>query len=376
MAELLKNRFGPTVVRAITDALSDVYPELNRSAMDSVCALLPALELKDRIAAVADAMAEALPTNYVEALEIVVEASGKPLPEFGHWPYTTFVERCGVDHPSESLQAMEILTRSWTCEFALRPFLANHLEQTMACVLNWAQSNNEHVRRLASEGTRPLLPWAPKVPALNADPRRGIEVLSLLRHDSSEMVRRSVANHLNDVAKSDPDLVADTLQLWTQETDIDQKMVKHALRTMVKQGHPEAMRLLGFTVDAQVAITKFEASPTELDLGDNVVLAVVLTSTAPQTQRLVVDFVIHHPTANAKTSKKVFKWKVLELAAGEQVSLTKARRIQTASTRRYTAGRHVVQLQVAGVVLASSHFDLRQGSAELSSKTIPDPPSP
>lgn len=362
MAELLKNRFDESLVQAITAALAAAYPAMDRTAMDLAAERLPQLELKDRVAAVADAMALALPNSYLHALQIVVEASKTPLPEFGHWPYTTFVERFGIEHPSESLAAMEILTLSWTCEFAIRPYLARHLDQTMTCVLNWTQSDNEHVRRLASEGTRPLLPWAPKVSALNTDPKRGIEVLSLLRRDSSEMVRRSVANHLNDVAKSDPDLVADTLQLWTQEADIDKKMVKHALRTMVKQGHPEALRLLGFTVDAQVAITKFVASPTELDLGDNVELDVVLTSTATQAQRLVVDFVIHHPTANAKISKKVFKWKVLELAAGEQVSLTKRRRIQTASTRRYTAGRHLVELQVAGVILASSHFDLREGS--------------
>jgi 3-methyladenine DNA glycosylase AlkC len=262
---------------------------------------------------------------------------------------------------------MASLTRFFSCEFAIRPFLQHHLELTRTYLQRWVDDDDEAVRRLPSEGTRPLLPWGPKVQALIDDPSIGIEVLDRLRHDESETVRRSVANHLNDVAKADPDLVVSVLRRWTDQAavdgaELDGRMVRHALRTLVKNGHRPALELLGFTTEPAIEVARFDCSPTRIGLGASIELSTELRSTSMAPQRLVVDFVVHHVLASGATAPKVFKWTTVELAPGQTVALTKRRTIQTASTRRYHAGVHRVDLQVAGVVGATTEFNLTDSS--------------
>jgi hypothetical protein len=201
------------------------------------------------------------------------------------------------------------------------------------------------------------------VQALLDDPTIGLELLRALRHDGSETVRRSVANHLNDIAKAHPDLVVEVIREWLDESEpVDEWMVRHALRTLVKQGHPGAHTLLGFAVDPSVEVLRFEAVPSSIALGDNVELTFGLASTANEMQRLVIDFVIHHVNASGATSPKVFKWTTVDLEPMQTVELTKKRLIQTASTRRYHAGHHRVDVLVGGQVAASTGFDLVDSS--------------
>lgn len=362
MPEPLKQRLAEPEVELIAERVSDVYPEFDRSGFASITFELETLELKDRIAAVADQLHETLPASYPEAVAILVQAAEGGMGGFAAWPLCTFVERHGVEHPTESLEAMESLTRASSCEFAIRPFLDQHLDQTMAAVSRWIESDCAAVRRLASEGTRPRLPWGYRVRALSDDPQIGLGVLERLRHDPSEMVRRSVANHLNDVAKDYPELVVETVGRWAKDGTVDERMISHALRSLVKQGHSGALSVLGFTTDAQIDVVAFDVRPRSLRLGGYIELVAVLRSTAEQEQRLVIDFVIHHPTTRGSLSTKVFKWTTVELEAGAERILTKRLRIETTSIRKYTAGVHVVELQVAGAVLATASFDLLDGS--------------
>ncbi len=321
------------------------------------------LELKDRINLVADYLADALPNDYASAVAVVVEVAESGVEGFAAWPLCSFIERHGVDFPEESLTAMSTVTQQFSCEFAIRPFLAAHLNLTREYLRKWAVDEHEMVRRLPSEGTRPLLPWAPRVAALLADPQIGIDVLFMLRHDQSETVRRSVANHLNDLAKAHPDRVVALLDGWTSESSpVDPAMVRHALRTLVKQGHQGALALLGFTTNPEVEVRGFACAPEVLGLGSEIEISVEVTATAQQPQRLVVDFVVHHVRASGKTSPKVFKWTTLDLAPGETARLVKRRRIATASTRRYHAGLHRIDLQIAGHTFGATGFDLTESS--------------
>ncbi len=185
------------------------------------------------------------------------------------------------------------------------------------------------------------------------DPRPGLALLHRLRHDPSETVRRSVANHLNDVAKTHPELVVETVAAWMDEPATDHRMVAHALRTLVKRGEPGALAVLGFTTEPQVAVERFAVSPATVEMGEHITLAADLRSVADAPQRLVVDFVVHHVNASGATSPKVFKWTTVDLGPGEQRALTKRRLIQQASTRTYRAGTHRVELQVGGQVVAA-----------------------
>ena len=362
MPEPLKNQLAHSHVDHLGEMVARHTSEFDSQAYAAAVLSVETLELKDRINLVADALAAALPDPYPEAVNIVVAVAEEELTGFAAWPLCSFVERHGVGHPDESLAAMETLTQAWSCEFAIRPFLDSHLEATQAAIEGWIAHPEATVRRLASEGTRPLLPWAPRVQVLLDDPQIGLAVLERLRHDPSGDVRRSVANHLNDVSKNYPDLVVSTLNRWAPEADTDPGMVRHGLRTLVKQGHPGALRLLGFTTDAALTVEEFQVSPSEVRLGQSISLDARLKSESSESQRLVVDFVIHHPTANGGVSRKVFKWTTIDLESGETRVLAKSRTIQTASTRRYTAGDHRVDLQVAGVVVASSSFALVDSS--------------
>ncbi len=362
MPEPLKNRLAAPEVELISDRVQAQYAAFNRAAFVSVSADLDVLELKDRIAAVADRLRETLPLRFPEAASIVVRAAEGGMDGFAAWPLCTFVERHGTDHPTESLAAMESLTQSWSCEFAIRPFLDEHFDEAMAAVHRWVESDIADVRRLASEGTRPRLPWGPRVKALSDDPTIGITVLERLRHDPSEMVRRSVANHLNDITKDYPALVVATVEAWTKDSSTDQRMISHALRTLVKQGDAGALAVLGFTTNAAIDVVSFEVFPPSVRLGEFIELAAVLRSSSKASQRLVVDFVIHHPGSTGSISRKVFKWTTVDLRAGAESALTKRRKIETASTRKYTAGRHQVDLQIAGQVVATTEFNLLDSS--------------
>ena len=322
---------------------------------------LAGLELKARIELIARELWRALgdrdPTASLACLVEVARAE-PPVDGWAAWPLATVVELFGTSRPSEALDAMEHVTQRMSCEFAIRPFLRDHYDATYARLLAFTDHDDERVRRLPSEGTRPRLPWGMKVQRLLDDPRPGLTLLHRLRHDPSETVRRSVANHLNDVAKTHPELVVETLATWMNEPETDRRMVAHALRTLVKRGEPGALGVLGFTTEPQVVVERFDVSPAVVAMGAHIVLAAELRSVATGPQRLVVDFVVHHVNASGATSPKVFKWTTIDLGPGERRALTKRRLIQQASTRTYRAGTHHVELQVGGRVVAATAFDV------------------
>ncbi len=329
--------------------------------VSDLMAMLPELELKPRIEAIARRIAAGLP-DYPAALEamVAVARAEPPIAGFAAWPLCTFVEIFGVDDPAVSLPAMEHLTKRASCEFAIRPFLRAHWDVAYAQLVEFTANDDEAVRRLPSEGTRPRLPWGTQVPRLIADPVPGLALVARLRNDPSETVRRSVANHLNDVAKDHPDLVVATVRDWVAaEPPVERRMLAHALRTLVKAGNSGALEVLGFTTAASLDIHGFSVAPDVVTMGDHITLEMKVRSTAAADQHLVVDFVIHHVNASGGTSPKVFKWKTLTIAPGETVALQKRRMIQQASTRQYRAGTHLVELQVAGTVVAETSFEVQ-----------------
>ncbi len=362
MPEPLKNMVDREVVEDIARRFVAADQTFDgASFVGDLMAEIADLELKPRIEAIARRIEAGLDTSYRDALGTVVAvATAEPaIGGFAAWPLCTFVEVFGVDDPEASLPAMEHLTKRASCEFAIRPFLRDHWDLAYAQLLAFTEHEDEAVRRLPSEGTRPRLPWGAGVPRLKRDPGPGLTLIERLRHDPSETVRRSVANHLNDVSKDHPATVVETINRWVAEDPpVDKKLASHALRTLVKQGDAGALEALGFTTDAAVTVDGFSVSPRIVEMGDRLELEVRLRSAASEVQRLVVDFVIHHVNASGGLSPKVFKWATVDLQPGEETVLTKRRPIQHASTRTYYAGRHVVELLVAGSVVAEGAFNV------------------
>jgi 3-methyladenine DNA glycosylase AlkC len=268
------------------------------------------------------------------------------------------VARYGLDDFDRSMEALAALTRFGTAEFAIRPFLALDADRALATMAGWTASDDEHVRRLASEGARPRLPWAARVPALKADPTRAAPILEALKADSAIYVRKSVANHLNDIAKDQPDWLLDRLADWPQHDPHTAWIIRHALRTLIKQGEPRALALIGVGHGAAVTIGKFVVEPAVVRLGERIAISVDIASTAAENQPLVVDYRVHYARGGGKTAAKVFKWKSFDLAAGESAALRISQVIRDFSTRRHHPGRHAVELIVNGETMGASGFEL------------------
>jgi 3-methyladenine DNA glycosylase AlkC len=325
--------------------------------LDHALAGLEDRELLSRLNRTAEAFHIALPVSFPEQLSVLQAHA----PQIGHnftaiWP-CAHVAAHGLDQPELSLTALKELTPHGSAEFALRPFLQRDPVGTLAVLAGWAASPNEHVRRLASEGSRPRLPWGIRLHSLVKDPSPTLPILCLLRADPSLYVRKSVANHLNDISKDHPEVVLDVAASWDLTCGHTAWIVRHALRTLVKRGHPRALELLGAGVAPQLD-ARFTATPGRVPIGATVTFGATLTSNASRSQSLVIDYVVHYVRSAGKSFPKVFKWKRLDLAQGETVTLIKRQTFRDFSTRRHLPGLHRVELQINGRRLAESAFTL------------------
>lgn len=361
---LLKDILGPSALRTIGHAGVFAVPDFDRAAfLDAASAGLNALSIMERVRHIADALHAALPGDYARALAILRAMAPRLTHGFQAVALTEYIARYGLNDFDRSMAALADLTRFGTAEFAIRPFLAQDFARTLAVMKGWADNDDEHVRRLASEGSRPRLPWAARVPVLKADPTLGAPILEALKSDRSAYVRKSVANHLNDIAKDRPDWLLDRLGGWSQDDPGTVWIVRHALRTLIKQGDPRALALIGVGHGGAVDVRRFSVLPQRVRLGDSIGIAAELRSTSADSQRLVVDYRVHYARAGDKTATKVFKLRTFELGPAETVTLGIRQVIKDFSTRRHHPGTHALELIVNGQTMAKAAFDLLPDAA-------------
>lgn len=278
---------------------------------------------------------------------------------FIHAPPGYLAIRHGLEaHRERALDLIYETTKRFSMEWPIRPFLNRWPEETLARLKLWAKDDNYHVRRLVSEGTRPKLPWAKK---LNMEVTTPVPFLDMLHADSTRYVTRSVANHLNDIAKTHPDLVVETLTKWRNLGKQDTKeldwMTRHALRTLIKQGHVGAMELLGFKADAPVSLKRLSLKDVEVVAGDALEFDVELEASAQSP--VIVDYVIHFQKASGKTSPKVFKLKQAVLKSGKPQVFAKKHVLKAnATTFKLHPGAHKLVIQVNGRHLGEADFDV------------------
>ena len=361
----LKAQLGPAAVGQLAAVLKSVYPDFDATGFIKLANHeLDELELKARVRHLIAALAEYLPSGFCETARLL-ESVADNWPEqpqgqwssFTVWPLIDYVSVYALNYPQRAFVVLEKLTPLFTAEFAIRPFLDRHFELTHRQLLHWTRHDNEHVRRLASEGIRPRLPWAQQLPALRRDPAPIWPILEALKADPSLYVRRSVANNLNDISKEHPDLVLMRCRQWQQlqnkETDW---LINHGLRTLVKSGRAEVYPLLGFSDKPVIKDIELQLSETQLKLGGT--LRLNLTLTTQEAERLVVDYRIGFRRADGRLSWKVFKWKNIQTRTREPLTLTKSQTFKPLSTRRYYPGEHQVECLVNGQVAARGVFEL------------------
>jgi 3-methyladenine DNA glycosylase AlkC len=283
---------------------------------------------------------------------------GRGIEGWAVMPMTHYVGLQGLAHFDLSMMLLKEMTKRSSSEFGIRFFLLAEPERTLSVLETWVGDSNVHVRRLISEGTRPRLPWAMRLPAFVRDPAPILPLLEALKDDGEEYVRRSVANNLNDIAKDHPDLVARIARQWLKGADKNRRrLVRHACRTLIKQGHKGTLKALGFGTP-RVEMDMLRISTPQVIFGAALEFELSLTSTADRPQSLVVDYAIHHRKANGATTPKVFKWKTTTLAPHATLSAKRKHAIRKITTRVYYLGKHRLEIFVNGVSLGIEDFEL------------------
>jgi 3-methyladenine DNA glycosylase AlkC len=369
-----KDELGPQAVAEISTAFAAAdagFPQADfrRLAEDG----LDALELKARVIHIMAALRQVLPSDFADALPKLIAAmphgttkakvSGAPdhlptpagLRGFAAWPVIDFIGEYGVEEPELSLQSLPKMTSYFSAEFAIRPFLIHHEKLALRHMKKWAADDNQHVRRLASEGSRPILPWGIRLPGLLKDPDKVLPILQQLPNDPANYVRRSLANHLNDISKNHPEWMIARLKDWG---GTELPWIRHALRTLIKNAHADVWPLLGYDPDVKVEVADFALTPTKIQMGEQIAMSIDLKLQQAARAPVVIDYVLHLVRANGSRSPKVFKWKNTDLVAGKPLHLAKRHSFKPVTTRRYYPGMHRLDVQVNGRVVTGMDFEL------------------
>ena len=314
------------------------------------------MELLERVNHLAEVLALCMPEDFPAAAAIVDEALLSD--SFTGWmtlPCGKYVADTGIDHPHVALPLLAGLSPRFSSEFPIRFFIEAHPGTTFEYLHEWTSHSDDHVRRLVSEGTRPRLPWASRLRGLMEDPSPSVELLDRLFDDESEYVRRSVANHLNDISKDHPDLSVEIARRWLTDSSHGDWVVRHGLRSLVKQGHRDALQVLGFDVDVAVEPTELRVEPSTIVIGDSVTISAELV--AEQPTKAAIDYVIHYQGVRGPKDGKVFKLTTCMLGP-EPRTITKRHVFKHVSIRTIHPGPHKVELQVNGTVVAQATVEI------------------
>jgi 3-methyladenine DNA glycosylase AlkC len=362
LKDLLSAENAKIIGKAIAGAHEDF--SLGRFQRGLAAALEP-LELKPRVLHLADRLSEQLPQDPRGRFAILVRGMELgDLRGFLVWPLTEIVARHGEEptHFKPAMDALREMTRRFTAEFAIRPFLKSQPQRTLELLGKWCANPCEHVRRLVSEGTRPFLPWGGNLPEMLEEPFPTLGLLDQLHADPSDYVRLSVSNHLNDLSKRHPDLVIGLLKKWREAAPADlrlEKLSRHACRTLIKAGHPGALALHGYGSTRSLVLEDCTLSPRNLVLGGALEYRLRIRNTSTKAQKVLFDYAIHHRKANGTLSPKVFKGRSGIIEPRGVWEIQGRHVIRPVTTRVYHAGLHRFEPLINGRAHPALEFHLR-----------------
>lgn len=359
MATPLKDLYSPTFLQDLASDLKDAYPAFNQEAFTAsvLAGNWPELELKERMARICQCLHSHIPLTYAETLEVLKSTAARQKYGFEYVFFPEYVSTYGLDEDWDTnMAALETFTKYGTSEFAIRFFLKKDPERVMKHMLEWADSENHHVRRFASEGCRPRLPWGIGLPVFKKDPSLIWPILEKLKADPEDYVRRSVANNANDIAKDHPDQVLTTFARW-QKADHPHTnwIIKHGSRTLLKQAHPKALALFGYGDPTPIELGNFSLTPEELAIGET--LAFSFDLKLPEAAKLRIEYIIDYVKANGKLAPKVFHLSEQSYDAGIH-SFTKEQSMRQMTTRKHYPGIHGLHIRVNGELKGSEQFTL------------------
>ena len=361
--EPLKNMLNRQSLSKGASVIQSVYSSFNvdefvNSILDETW---DGLELKARGRQVTLCLGKCLPSDYKDALailETVADGYSTGLFVLG-FSFPDFVEVYGLDecNLTMSIHALEKFTALWSSEMAVRPFILKYEARMMEQMLAWAKHENEHVRRLASEGCRPALPWAIALPKFKKDPAPILPILTQLKADPSEYVRKSVGNNLNDISKTRPDIVLKLATQWYGKNNHTNWIVKHGCRTLLKQGNRDILTLFGLNDNTNVSAEDFALSTNVVQIGAPLTFSFVISAKKPTKARL--EYGIDYVKSNGKRSRKIFKISEVSLKENESKPYAKTHSFADLSTRKHYPGIHSIVLIVNGTEQGNLNFELR-----------------
>jgi 3-methyladenine DNA glycosylase AlkC len=359
MAERLKDMFfTKDSINEFADAIQQHYSAFDKQQFFKLMfdESFGAKELLDKMKHTTKCLFDTLPKPYEKALDILIKAA-PDVRGFEAMALPDFVATYGMDNWDLSLPALGHFTKYYSSELAIRPFLAKDPEKGMAYMAGWAEDKNPKVRRLASEGCRPRLPWAMALPKFKKDPSLILPILEKLKEDTSEDVRRSVANNLNDISKDNPDLALDICEKWYGQSENTDKIVKHACRTMLKAGEKRALAIFGYSDPSLIAVESVKLDKKALKIGDFLNFSFDITVAKKSKVRL--EYAVYFVKAKGKSSKKVFKITEKDYESGT-FSITRKQSFIEQTTRKHYPGTHHISIIVNGEEKTKASFELEK----------------
>jgi 3-methyladenine DNA glycosylase AlkC len=366
MSTPLKDLYSASFYDSFSNILEEILPDFDK---ENFLALIfdetwKAKELKDRMRHTSRILHQFLPKDFKEAVGIILLTIEKirvknfitSSLEFMFFP--DYVETYGITNFEHSVKVIEFVTQFTSCEFAVRPFIIQYGSKMLDQMHLWSKHENHHVRRLASEGSRPRLPWAMAIPTLKKDPKAILSILENLKTDPSEYVRRSVANSLNDIAKDNPGIVISIAKKWkglSKETD---GIVKHGCRTLLKQGHPEIMALYDLSPSRQMVISDFFIHTKKVRIGEDLKFSFSVQNSDKQRHSFRLEYAIYYLKQNGQFGKKVFKIKEGQIEPGNEISIFKKQCFKIITTRRFYEGKQKLSVILNGIEKEIIEFEL------------------
>ncbi|MFP7493092.1 DNA alkylation repair protein [Terribacillus saccharophilus] len=359
MAEALKDMYTEEFLKGFASRVKRAHAAFDEERfMEAIMdAEWAELELKGRIRKISQVLGTLLPDDYPEALGILFAIQDQ-CEGFPYLFFPDFVEVFGQapEHEAISLHALEQFTKRSTAEFAIRPFLIRSPEAMMKQMLEWAKSDDHHVRRLASEGCRPRLPWGQAIQQFKQEPSPIFEVLEVLKADDSLYVRKSVANNLNDIAKDHPEQVIATAKRWCGLSPETDWIIRHGCRTLLRNGEPEVMALFGYEdIADNLTAAAIEVDRHRVRIGELVNMTYSFTVEKQLKLRMeyAIDFI-----KKRGISRKKFLLSDRVFTAGESITKERIHNWKDLTTRIHYPGVHRIVLLANGTEIAHTDMEL------------------
>ncbi|EQC45268.1 hypothetical protein [Bacteriovorax sp. Seq25_V] len=361
--EPFKNLFNTQTVKEIASNLANENKSFNVKKFEKdILASLDSLEMKDRVRLIADALNQHSNLDYKQNLKVLTKCIiNNNLKGFILWPFSQYVEQYGLSHSkniNETFKLLELITTNFTSEFAIRDFINTYPDESFAFLLSCAKSPNEHLRRFASEGSRPSLPWGKKIIDIERLKDFTLIVLEKLKYDDSDYVRKSVANHINDYNHIDPKFSLKILSRWSKE-GVSEKLIRHALRTLLKEGNSQALNILGYKSPKEIDAKILSLNSKEIFEGDSIEVKVIIKNNNSKAKKILVDYIIHYPKKNGRYTKKVFRLKDVEIKS-KPIEITKKISFKSVTVRKHYEGKYYIELQINGKLFNKKSFKLNE----------------